>query len=219
MTLAGLGIHDPLLFVATVAVLNATPGVDTVLTVGRTLQHGARAGLVAAAGIVAGCLVHVLAASFGLAALLGASAAAFTAVKWAGAAYLAWLAVGLLRGAARPAADADTAAAPAPAEAPGAAALFRQGLLGNVLNPKVGLFFLALLPQFIDAEAAHKTLAFLALGGWMALQSAAFLVLLVALAARLRRGRARPAWRRGLQAAGGVIFLGLALRLALTERP
>lgn len=214
-----LGIHDPLLFVATVAVLNATPGVDTVLAVGRTLQHGTRAGLLASAGIVAGCGVHVLAAGFGLAALLGASAAAFTAVKWAGAAYLAWLAVGMLRAAAVPGAPVTADSAPPPAPRPSAGLLFRQGLLGNVLNPKVGLFFLALLPQFIDADAPHKTLAFLVLGGWMALQSALWLVLLVLLAARLRRRRARPAARRVLQAGGGLIFLGLALRLALAERP
>ncbi|MEF7614309.1 LysE family translocator [Aquincola sp. MAHUQ-54] len=219
--IAALGIHDLWLFMATVFVLNATPGVDMVLTVSRTLQHGARGGLLAAAGIVAGCAVHAVAAAFGLAAVLGGSAAAFSVVKWIGAAYLAWLAVGMLR-ASLQRVDADgahTAVAPVAAASATGAHLFRQGLLSNVLNPKVALFFLALLPQFIAAGSAHKTLAFLCLGGVVLLQSALFLLALVALASRLRSARPRPVVRRGLQGVGGVLFLGLAARLALTEKP
>ena len=86
------GTHDLALFALTVLVINATPGVDLIFTLVSTLTGGVRAGLAAAAGIASGCVVHTLAATFGLAALLMASGAAFSAVKWAGAAYLLWLA-------------------------------------------------------------------------------------------------------------------------------
>jgi threonine/homoserine/homoserine lactone efflux protein len=211
-----LGTHDLWLFAATVFVLNATPGVDLMLTLARTLQHGVRGGLAAAFGVSAGCVLHALAAAFGLAALLAASAAAFAVVKWAGAAYLLWLALGMLGAALRPT-RAATPALPA-AAAPGAWRLFRQGLLTNALNPKVALFFLALLPQFIDAEAPHKTLAFLFLGAWFVVQGTLFLVAFVLLVAPLGRWRPSAAIERGLQAAGGALFVALAAKLALAQR-
>ena len=220
---AALGLQDLALFSLTVLVLNATPGVDLVYTVTQTLRHGVRGGLAAGAGISVGCLVHALAAAFGLAALMAASALAFDAVKWAGAAYLLWLALGLLRSAMQRSAAADSAVetvfdvSPAPPSM--LAAVFRQGLLTNLLNPKVAIFFLALLPQFIAAQAPHKTLAFLALGAWFVLQSAVFLVVLVRAVAPLRRWQPGPLTRRGLDALSGLLFAGLAARLALTERP
>ena len=211
-----LGTHSAALFAATIFVVNATPGVDMMLTLTQTLRHGVRGGLVAAAGIMAGCVVHALAAALGLAALIAASAAAFSAIKWAGAAYLVWLAFGMLRSALarEPAATAE----PLPAERAGLAALFRQGVLTNVLNPKIALFFLALLPQFIDADAPHKTLAFLFLGAWFVVQGGLFLFAFVFLVAPLRRWKAGGAWKRGLNAAGAGLFAWLAARLALVER-
>ena len=108
------GAHELLLFCGAVLVLNATPGVDMLLTITRTLQSGARAGVAAALGINAGCVLHTLAAAFGLAALMAVSAAAFTAVKWLGAAYLLWLAIGMWRQAWRGGGGAHTVqAAPA----------------------------------------------------------------------------------------------------------
>lgn len=219
-----LGLHDLALFSLTVLVLNATPGVDLVFTITRTLQHGVRGGMAAAAGISAGCVVHAVGAAFGLAALMATSAAAFEVVRWAGAAYLLWLGLASLRSALQRGVvasgdalvDARTAG-DAPAVTP--AALLRQGLLTNVLNPKVAIFFLALLPQFIDADAPHKTLAFLALGAWFVLQSAVFLTVLVLAVAPLRRWRPGPAVRRALDGLTGALFIGLAARLALTPRP
>ena len=210
-----LGTHSAALFAATIFVVNATPGVDMMLTLTQTLRHGVRGGLAAAAGIMAGCVVHALAAALGLAALIAASAAAFAAVKWAGAAYLVWLAFGMLRNAISE--PATTAALP-PADRTGLAALFRQGVLTNVLNPKIALFFLALLPQFIDAEAPHKTLAFLFLGAWFVVQGGLFLFAFVFLVAPLRRWRAGGAWKRGLNAAGAGLFAWLAVRLAFAEK-
>jgi threonine/homoserine/homoserine lactone efflux protein len=211
------GVHDLWLFVVTVFVLNATPGVDMMITASRTLQHGWRGGLATALGVNAGCVVHTLAAAFGLAAVLSASTAAFALVKWLGAAYLLWLALGMLRGAAR-GGDAAPIAAQGDAVTSGWA-LFRQGLLTNVLNPKIALFFLALLPQFIEAQAPDKTAAFLFLGAVMVLQSTLFLAAFVAIVAHLRRLQPRPAVRRAVQGAGGLVLLFLAARLALSQRP
>ena len=214
-----LGLHDLWLFAATVFVFNLTPGPDLLFTLARTLQHGVRGGIAAAFGIGAGCVVHTLAAAFGLAAVLAASAEAFSAVKWIGAAYLVWLAIGMLR--AEPKTnrnvDAEPVAAPIATQA-GFARIFRQGLLTNALNPKVAIFFLAFLPQFIDAGSPHKSLAFLALGAWFIAQGVIFLVAFSALVAPLGRWQASTRMRRCLRALGGTLFLGMAARLALAQR-
>jgi threonine/homoserine/homoserine lactone efflux protein len=217
LELTGLaGPYELLLFMTAVFLLNATPGVDLLLTVTRTLQGGPRAGIAVALGIGAGCVLHALAAAFGLAALLALSAAAFSAVKWAGAAYLLWLAAGMLRAAWRAGAAAP---ALAPAAARSAWADFRAGLATNVLNPKVALFFLAFLPQFISPAAPHKTAAFLALGAVFVVQGTLFLGAVVAAVTRLRRLPSSAAAVRGLNAVGGVLFAGLALRLLATRQP
>jgi threonine/homoserine/homoserine lactone efflux protein len=209
------GPAEAAVFASAVFVLNATPGVDFLLTVSRTLQGGARAGVAAALGIAAGCVVHALAAAFGLAALLALHPQAFRLIQWAGAAYLLWLGLGMLRqawcGGAGP-----VAAAAAPVRS--AAADFRVGLLTNVLNPKVAFFFLAFLPQFVPAGSPAKTLSFLLLGAWFVLQGLLFLLGLVALAARLQRLQASPVLRRALNGVGALLFVALALRL-LRERP
>lgn len=206
------------LFMAAVLLLNATPGVDLLLTVTRTAQGGVRAGVMAALGINAGCALHALAAAFGLAALLAWSATAFELIKWAGAAYLLWLGIGMLRAARRGDATGaeDTGAVPRKPPVP-AAVDFRRGLLTNLLNPKVALFMLAFLPQFIPAHTAHKTLAFLALGLLFIVQSLLFLLAVVLLTARLSRLRTLQRGGAVLQAAGGLLFIALAVRLAFTR--
>jgi threonine/homoserine/homoserine lactone efflux protein len=203
-------------FAGAVLVLNATPGVDFVLTVSRSLQAGARAGAAAAAGITAGCVVHALAAAFGLVALLALHPAAFVLLQWAGAAYLVWLGLGMLKAAGRAAAGPGAEGQLVPPRS--LMADFRTGLLTNVLNPKVALFFLAFLPQFVPADTPSKTVSFLLLGGWFVLQGFAFLMLLVLLASRLSRMGASSQLRRGLNAVGGMLFIVLALRL-LREKP
>ena len=212
--LAALGLsspHELLLFCGSVLVLNATPGVDMLLTITRTLQGGARAGVAASLGINAGCIVHALAAAFGLAALLAVSAAAFTAVKALGAAYLLWLAVSMWRTAWRGAAPVGELAAAA-ARTPWQD--FRTGFVTNVLNPKVALFFLAFIPQFIAPGTPDKTLAFLGLGVVFVAISTPFLLVVVAVMLRLRRLPASPRVSRALHAAGGTLFALLAVRLA-----
>ena len=208
-------------FATAVFLLNATPGVDFLLTVTRTLQGGARAGVAAVLGINAGCVVHALAAAFGLAALLAVHPAAFLLIQWAGAAYLVWLGVGMLRQAWRGGAATAAAAAPEGTAVRPWLADFRTGLLTNVLNPKVALFFLAFLPQFVPAASPDKTLSFLLLGGWFVVQGLLFLLVLVALAARLSRLsrlQASGTARRVLNGLGGALFIALAVRL-LGNRP
>ncbi len=198
-------------FAVAVLVLNATPGVDFLLTVSRTLQGGVRAGVAAALGISVGCTVHALAAAFGLAALLAVHRQAFVLIQWAGAAYLAWLGLGMCRQAWQGGDGADVNRAPAPPRT--AWVDFRTGVLTNVLNPKVALFFLAFLPQFVPAASPSQTLSFLLLGAWFIVQGTAFLLGLVWLAARVQRLKGPPALARALHAVGGLLFMALAVRL------
>ncbi len=203
-----------LLFIVAGWLLNLTPGPDVLYIVSNSLRGGARAGMVAALGIFAGCFVHVAIATVGLGALLAASAMAFTVVKFVGAAYLLWMGVRLLR-----ASTPGWAPAAAPAE-PDLGRVFRRGFLTNVLNPKVALFFLAFLPQFIAPDASHKTLAFLALGvlfSFNALPVTLGYAWLAAWAAnRVQLVHRTMHW---LDRAAGVLFVGFGLKLALTDHP
>jgi threonine/homoserine/homoserine lactone efflux protein len=155
---AVFGIHDLAMFVIAGLLLNITPGADTLYIVGRSASQGARAGAVAALGIGAGCFVHVSAAALGLSALLSASALGFAIVKYVGAAYLFYLGVSMILCRSR---QADPAKA---LVAESLSRVFWGGFLTNALNPKVALFFLAFLPQFIDPASPSKGLGMLFLG-------------------------------------------------------
>ena len=224
-----LGTHSLGVFAATVFVVNATPGVDMMFTLANTLRHGVAGGIAAALGIVAGCVVHTFVAAFGLAALLAASATAFEIVKWCGALYLLYAGVRLIlsrgsRQLARP--DSGSSARQpgirprttgfASARAP---RIFREALMINVFNPKVALFFLAFVPQFIAADAPAKAFAFLLLGALFNFNSL-FVNLAVAWLAsragtRLRGGGRGLVW---MQRAAGALFIVLAARLAALAR-
>ncbi len=211
-----LDIHHFPLFLLSGLLLNMTPGADMLFIISRSAAQGTRAGAVAALGVGAGCLVHVTAAAAGLSALVAASDVAFAVVKWLGAAYLVWLGVGLLRSrAATPAGDAAAIAAPAQS----LRAVFGQGVLTNVLNPKVVLFFLAFLPQFVDAHGAHQGLAFLLLGIVFTVNGTLFNLAVAAAAAhtgrRLSQVRVLALWVRRT---AGLVFVALGVRLALAQR-
>jgi len=208
------GIHDLGLFVVAGLLLNMTPGVDTLYIVGRGTAEGWRAGAVAALGIGAGCIVHTVAAALGLSAILATSATAFMAVKWLGAAYLVYLGISLLLSRSR--AGAGLGPAPPPATL---YRVFARGFLTNVLNPKVALFFLAFLPQFIDADTPRKALAFLLLGAIFNFNGLLWNLLVAwsasGLGRRLVAGSGAAKW---LDRALGGVFVGLGVRLALAER-
>ena len=208
-----LGIHDYWLFVATGVLLNLTPGQDTLYILGSSIAHGRRAGVASALGICAGCIVHTLAAALGLSAILATSATAFTVVKLAGAAYLIYLGVAALCARAAP-----ISADPSGVELSVAAA-FRRGVLTNVLNPKVALFFLALLPQFIDSDSPAKIAAFVALGATFIATGTVWCVTLALAAARIRAFFVRkPQAFTWVARASGGLFVLLGVRLALSER-
>lgn len=141
--------------------LNLVPGADMTFVVASATRGGVRNGVTAALGVGAGAFVHIMAAVVGLSALIASSPAAFTGLKWMGAAYLLYIAIGLVRS--RPVPGKTEAGPPVPASR---AAIFRQGALVNILNPKVGVFFLAFLPQFVDPHAAVPALQIFALGVW-----------------------------------------------------
>jgi threonine/homoserine/homoserine lactone efflux protein len=210
-----LGIHELWLFIVSGLLLNVTPGPDTVYIVGRSVQLGWRGGAVAALGVCTGCLVHVFAAAIGLSALLAASSAAFTLVKWAGAAYLCFLGVKMLLS--RQPAPADGVEA----TASGAVSLrqvFWQGALTNALNPKVALFFLAFLPQFVAADSPHQALAFVLLGLIFIFNGTLWCLGVAAFAARAasrvrQSGRAFASLHRAL----GGLFVYLGIRVALLQ--
>ena len=207
-----LGIHDYWLFVATGVILNLMPGQDTLYIVGSSIAHGRRVGLASALGISAGCIVHTFAAAVGLSALLATSAAAFIAVKFAGAAYLIYLGVRVL--------IAPTNAI-SPQEKPvGSAWLaFRRGVLTNVLNPKVALFFLAFLPQFINLDSPTKVAAFLVLGFTFVATGTVWCLCLAVTASHTRAFFAgHPRALAHISRASGALFVLLGLRLAASER-
>src|SRR5437868_4979380 len=144
-------------FLVAALMLNLAPGPDMLYVLGRSLGQGRRAGIISALGIFAGCLVHILAAALGLAAILRSSALAYDIVRYAGAAYLIYLGVRLIIAQT----SDESLATPAPARL---SSIFYQGVATNVLNPKVAMFFLAFLPQFIDARHGSVVLQIVALG-------------------------------------------------------
>jgi threonine/homoserine/homoserine lactone efflux protein len=209
-----LGIHHYWLFIATAIVLILTPGQDTFFILGRSLAGGRSSGLAAALGITAGSVIHTILAALGLSALLATSPYAFMAVKFAGAAYLIFIGVkALLSRATRlTGTEADT-------HGKGHWSAFRQGIISNVLNPKVALFFLALMPQFIDAGSTHKVGAFLALGFSFVAMGLAWCSVLAVGAASLRSAiLKRPSMATILNRVAGAMFIALGLRLATARQ-
>lgn len=208
-----LGIHELWLFVLSGLLLNITPGPDTAYILGRTVQLGWRGGAAAAIGISCGCLVHVLGAAIGLSALLMASSTAFLVVKLIGAAYLVLTGLQMLLSRAKPIVELA-----GPGGETSISRVFWQGALTNVLNPKVALFFLAFLPQFVAADSAHKTLAFLTLGLIFITGGTLWCLGLAAFAARaagrIRQSAGVVAWiNRSL----GALFIYLGIRVAMLE--
>lgn len=212
------GIHDLPLFILSGLLLNIMPGPDSLLIMSRSARQGWRGGSAAALGIGTGTLVHVCAAAIGLSALLTASATAFTIVKWVGAAYIVYVGISMLLHKTAAAAPAGgVAAAPAPPPLP-YRKIYLQGFLTNILNPKVALFFLAFVPQFIAADAPSKPLAFILLGmifDFNGMLWCHFLAFSTAYAsARLKVNPAVATWMNRIT---GSLLVALGLKLALAK--
>jgi threonine/homoserine/homoserine lactone efflux protein len=210
-----LGIHDLWLFVISGLVLSLAPGPDLAYVIARSAQFGWRGGAVATFGISTGCVVHVFGCAIGLSALLAASATPFMLVKWAGAAYLCFVGIKmLLTREGEP--DGETSGE---ARAMSLSKVFWQGALTDALNPKVALFFLAFLPQFVSAEAPHQALAFLLLGIIFiangTLVCLAYAAVTATAASRIRASGRLKSWINRLL---GGTFVYLGARMAMFSR-
>jgi len=206
------GIHDFPLFVVSCILLNITPGQDTMYIIGRSMAQGRQAGIMSVLGIMTGVLVHTLLAALGLSVILATSSLAFTVVKIAGAAYLIWIGIGFMMSRTEPPQASD-----APATPPDAWKIYKQGVLTNVLNPKVALFFLSFLPQFV-LPGTQPVLPFLVLGLAFFTTGSIWCIFLATGAAwlsdRFRRYRSAGGL---LKKCTGLLFVALGVRLAFAH--
>jgi threonine/homoserine/homoserine lactone efflux protein len=207
-----IDLHTYLMFIGAAFILVIAPGPDMAYMLARTVAQGRRAGFLAVAGINAGAYVHVFASVVGLTAVLAASSVAFTALKWVGACYLVWIGYRALTSRA----EALVVEGMAPARMRGRS-IFWQGFWSDVLNPKVAIFFLAFLPQFVDVtnQTLSVTQQLLILGATCNVVAVCTNLVLVCFASamtnRVRKSRQLAAW---LHKAMGAVFVGLGIRLA-----
>jgi len=200
---------DIALFLAASALLTVAPGPDIVYVLTRGIAQGPRAGFAAALGFATGCIFHTLLAALGIAALIRSSDLAFNAVRYAGAAYLAWIGIQALRH--RAAFSVEGAG-----DARSLALIYRQSVVGNMLNPKVTLFFLAFLPQFVDAGAGHVGLQMALLGALFMAQTAVIFGAVALFSGYIGAWiRRKPAIGERLNVFAGLTFVALGIRVAL----
>lgn len=213
MTMKMFGIHDFGLFLTAGILLNLTPGPDTVYILGRSIAQGREAGIASALGISLGSIFHTCAAALGLSAILATSAVTFGAIKLLGGAYLIFLGLKMFFE------RSGQLSLPSNFRRRTTAAAFRQGVLTNVLNPKVALFFLAFLPQFIDPASGTKVLAFLFLGLTFVTTGTIWCFILAwfasAFSERLRANETVAQW---LNRTAGALFVFLGVRLATAKQ-
>ena len=207
------GIHDFPLFVFSCILLNITPGQDSMYIIVRSVAQGRQAGVMSVLGIMTGVMVHTLLAALGLSVILATSSLAFSIIKYAGAVYLVWIGVGFFMNRNDRSALPDT---PDPTPAPWK--IFQQGVLTNVLNPKVALFFLSFLPQFVSVQTDLVFLPFMVLGLVFFATGSIWCLFLVYGAAWLSaRFRSRASAGSVLKKITGAMFIGLGIRLALSQ--
>ena len=210
------GTHDLWLFIISGLLLNITPGPDTALVVARSTQMGLRGGVAASFGITGGIMVHIAAAAIGLSALIAASATAFSLIKYVGAAYLVYIGLRLMF--ARHATAADDGQATPKTMLP-LRSVFWQGFFSNALNPKVAIFFLAFLPQFVANDAPSKALAFLFLGAVFSVGGTLWCLIVAAVTAHAAaKLKATRRFQRWIDGAIGAMFVALGVKLALVQR-
>ncbi len=200
------------LFIGISWALIIAPGPDMFYVIIRGMAHGRKVGIVSAIGVICGILVHTTAAAFGLTLILQTSAFAFLIVKYLGAIYLMYLGIKVWR-------DKSIFSLQTPTSDASSRAIFWQGVLSNVLNPKIAIFFLAFLPQFVDKGSSQVTLQMVTLGLTFACMGLCFLLVVGyssgAIGGWLIR---RPQYAQFSQRLAGGILIGLGIRLVLTER-
>lgn len=205
-----MNVLFPLLgFTAACTIFTLTPGVDTAMVLRSAATGGPKRGIAAAAGICLGLLMWGFGAASGLSLLLAASRTGFMVVKFCGAAYLLWLGINMWR-------HKPKAVAEAPNEAASTLAAFRRGFTSNMLNPKVGVFYITFLPQFIPAHAFVPAFSLLLTCINLGLEMLWFGAL-IALTVPLARTLARPAVKRAMDRVTGATLIGFGLRLGLTR--
>jgi threonine/homoserine/homoserine lactone efflux protein len=207
--MAMIDAHKFVLFLVAAFVLAITPGAGIFYVLARTLAGGRREGVESSLGTFVGGLFHVMAAAFGVSAILAASAVAFHTVKYAGAAYLVWLGIRMIQ--------SRNEAMPENTETPRGGA-FRQGIFTEALNPKTALFFLSFIPQFIALERGHVFWQFVVLGVISVAMNTAADLLVVYLAAPLEQKlKSSAKFRRGQRVASGVGMIGLGAYVAFAD--
>ena len=200
-----------LLFIGVSWALIIAPGPDMLYVISRGIAHGRRAGILSAVGVVCGILVHTTAAALGLTLILQTSALAFLLVKYIGAAYLIYLGIKAWR-------DRSTLHLQSSSPAAKSSALFWQGVLSNVLNPKIAIFFLAFLPQFVEKGSSSVAWQMIFLGVTFACFGLCFLLVVGYSSGTIGRWLTdRPQYTQSLQRLAGGILVGLGIRLAWTE--
>jgi threonine/homoserine/homoserine lactone efflux protein len=217
LSVAGFELLPPLptflAFVAAGLALNILPGADMTFVIASAARAGRRDGIIAAVGIGGGTLVHICAAVLGLSAILASSETLFTIVKWVGAAYLLYIAVSLVISGER------RGGGPQSAPRQSGWRLFRAAAFVNILNPKVALFFLAFLPQFVDTSARIPALQILCLGLWFDLVGTFVNIIIAVLAASTAERLRHVRWiGRAARWLAATAMGALALRLAFAER-
>ena len=207
-----LGLEQLVLFVPAAVLLSLSPGPDNLFVVTQSMVHGPRSGLATTAGLCTGLVVHTLLVSLGAAAIFQSSVLAFAILKYVGAAYLLYLAWQAFKSQPDVIQTDNKPATPLKV-------LYRRGVIMNLANPKVSVFFLAFLPQFVDTEAGHISLQLMALGACFIVVAAVIFSLLSLFAGQLgNRLKQSGQVQRWLQRIAGGVFTALAFKLALSEQ-
>lgn len=207
-------VHNIWLFIISGLILNIIPGPDFIYIAGRSSANGVKAGFIAATGICSGTVVHIMAAAFGLSAILATSATAFMVIKIAGCLYLLYIGFSMLLS--KPTISNHTVV---PSLNSGVWQIFFQGFLTNALNPKVAFFFLAFVPQFINADSANKTQAFLFLGSIFAINALLLSLIIAWCAAYISKyfhnSSKLTLW---IKRSAGSLFIYFGIKLILTKQ-